>query len=294
MKNIRKGDEKMIKTDFMIRLKDNCLLDPAMPRQTVRVVEAVYNRNNNEFFKKHDYSSQKEGNKHTFCDLIVLKDCDFSNQPLTDNNCSPAIVMGVYNIKNTKIDSLFNAPRFAMGGAVIEGTPLAEKLGKNVLSGAEYHKLWVQQNENAPEIKPLTHELFLHGIYDTKTVHFFSEVKAMNNSSVQHLDNQPSFVILGDCDFRGYKKLASLAKGPALVCGNIDISGTSVCSLKNAIDPACFKGELIFKETPLADLLGCDKLTHSEYTKTWERHNDPQKPLVISFVRGKIQREKEV
>ncbi len=282
----------MIKTDFMIRLKNNCFLDPSSLRKTVRVVESVYNRNNNNFFKNNTYLD-KQGTKYGFCNLIVLNECDFSNQPLTNNNCSPAFVMGTYNIKNTQIENLTNAPRFAMGGALIEGTPLSEKLGKNVLSGAEYNKLWLQQNENAPEIKPLTYELFPHGIYDSNTVIFFSEVLPFNNESVRQLDNQPSFVILGNCDFSGFKKLASLEKGPAIVCGNIDISGTSVCSLKNAIEPSCFKGDLIFKNTPLADFLECDKLTHGEYTKTWERHNDPQKPLIISFVRGKIQREKE-
>ncbi len=257
----------MVNDDYTILLDKTVLLYPTMPRDKVRVVEALHNRNHNT-----QHEEEKPYTKHMFKNLVVLKDCDFSNQDFTGNEYSPALVMGTYNIENTHISDLVDAPRFAFQGAKIKGTPLAQKLGKDFLSGAEYNKLWAEQN-SATELPHLTNELTFPIYIDKNEVHIYKDAVAVPNDDACTLLDRTGIVILGDCDLRNLKNLLTLRNGVSYIGGNLDISGTQVQTLNKAINPQFLKGDLIFADTPLAKSLGCDRLSPKEYKTVWEKEN---------------------
>ncbi len=259
----------MVNDDYSILLYKNVLMDPTMPRDKVRIVDAFHNRNHNT-----QYNKSKLNPKHMFKNLVVLKDCDFSNQDLTGNECSPALVMGTYNIENTLIPDLVNAPRFAFQGAKIKGTPLAQKLGKEFLSGAEYNKLWAEQN-GAPELPRLTNELTFAICLNKNEVHIYKDAVAEKDDQACSLLDRTGIIILGDCDLRNLKNLLTLRNGVSYIGGNLDISGTQVQTLSKAINPQFLKGDLIFADTPLAKFLGCDRLSPKEYEAAWKKENKP-------------------
>lgn len=281
----------MVVDDCIILTHDNVLMDPTYPLEKPEVVDAVYNRNNNLYSQRAKDRIQK-----VFKKLIVLEECDFSNhESTTDNDLSPAVVLGSYNIQNTQIANLINAPRLALKGAFIKGTPLAKKLGKDYLSPEEYNKIWTRENKGSP-FPRLTDELTNYVYIDPSEVHIYQDGVApeMPERSSRRgiiMQDRTGFVVLGSCDLRGIKALSSLENGVSYVGGDIDISGTQVINLQKAIEPRCFRGRLIFKDTPLADFLECDMLSHDEYTQVWKRHNDENYTLIQEYIKGKMQPE---
>ena len=252
--------------DYDILLYDNVFMDPAMPHDKVYVAEAFYNRNHNTYYHK--------ALKNMFKNLIVLKDCDCSNQDLEGNDYSPALVMGTYNIENTRISDLVNAPCFAFLGAKIKGTPLAQKLGKDFLSGAEYNKLRAEQN-GQQKLQQLTNELTFPIYMDKNQVHIYKNAVAEKDDDAYMLLDRTGIVVLGDCDLRNLKNLLTLRNGVSYIGGNLDISGTQVQTIWKSVHPRYLKGDLIFTDTPLAKYLGRDRLNPEEYALEWKKHNQP-------------------
>lgn len=258
---------------YDILIESNHFMFPESSTHPI-VVDSVYNRNNTV------YQNMGHKTKHLFNMCVVLNDCDFSNQPLLHNNLtSPAIVFGTYNIENTKISDLKDAPRFAFKGANIKGTPLSEELGKDFLSAQEYNKLWQRYNDNVSgELTDLTvlpekmefSDESQH--YDAKTVYIFNNVilpETVNNI----LPNYQNIVALGNFDCSNCPNLRSLHNGVMYIGGDLNISGTRISNLYEAIPPRCLKGNLICTGSRLAEKIGKDIITPDEYQKIWDAMN---------------------
>lgn len=264
-----------MKPDFCAVIEGNMTHLQPEKITTPCIVESVCNRDNECVPIPH-----LDEEKYMFHQCIVLGDCDFSNSTKIDDNLtSPAIVFGVYNIENTNISNLKNAPRFAMKGANIKGTPLAKALGTDYLTGPAYHKLWLVDNnhEMIPELKDeLTHPApSINKInYRGEQVNIYSKAQVNDHENVRLAAGRGrNIVVLGDCDLRACKDLISLSDTPIYVGGNLDISGTRVSSLLYGPAPRALKGNLICKDTPLAQRTGLDVITPEIYQKIWAGDN---------------------
>ncbi len=264
-----------MKPDFCVVIEGNMIHLQPEKITTPCIVEHVCNRDNGYVPVPH-----LDEEKYMFHQCVVLGDCDFSNSTkISDNLISPAIVFGVYNIENTNISNLKDAPRFAMKGANIKGTPLAKALGTDYLSGPAYHKLWLVDNNNAmiPELKDeLTHPApSINKInYHEMDVNIYSQAQVQDYDNIRlEAGRGENIVILGNCDLRACKNLISLEHTPLYIAGDLDISGTKVSSLLHSTAPRALKGNLICKDTPLAQRTGMDVITPEIYQKIWAGDN---------------------
>lgn len=261
--------------DFGVVIEGNMIHMQPEQITEARIVERICNRNN-----ARTTTPFVLPKKHLFHQCVVLEDCDFSNSTqLQDNWISPAIVFGVYNIENTNISDLKNAPRFAMKGANIKGTPLAKALGTDYLSGPAYHKLWLVDN-NHKMLSELKDELTHPAPNINKINYTFNDVNIYSQAIATDYENVrlekgrgKNVVILGNCDLSACKNLVSLQDSPIYIGGNLDISGTKISSLLYAPEPRAMKGSVICKDTPLAQRTGLDVITPELYQKIWAGDN---------------------